>query len=758
MLGIELMQQLMLPIIPQGTTVINGQVSVDNRNDEWFYFLGGIPIYSHQADNKKLFRLHTSQLINAGSCRATDIITTFGVSKSSVMRSLRQLREKGADSFFEPRPSRKGGPIFTPDVLQQAQQYLDQGMKSNEAANKLSIRADTFRKAISDGRLKKSLRYLIAPNDGSTKSARDIIDASTAESLGTACTRVEERTLAALGEQENGASIEFESCLDVPKGGVLCALPALLSNGLLNDIEQHLGKLTGYYQTFHILLLLAFMGLCRIKNAEQLREHAPGEFGKLLGLDRVPEVRCLRTKVKGLAEQESVESWAAYLSRQWMESEPEAAGTLYIDGHVRVYHGHLTKLPKRHVSREKLCLRGITDYWVNDGTGRPFFVVEKTVDPGLLKTLEQNIVPRLLKDIPNQPSAQELKQNKWACRFILVFDREGYSPGFFRKMWNKYRIACMTYHKFPGEDWPHEIFSSQDVTLPSGEKITMKLAELGSLVGAGKQAMWMREVRKLTDSGHQTSIITTAYELELTAVSGRMFSRWCQENFFRYMKHHYGLDMLQEYGLTPLSDTEKVVNPDRRQQEGQRNSIQSKLNYRLARFAAMELHPVEKKDEMEDLKYKKWERKRAELLEEIEHYENTLKIIKEKLSQTSKHITLQELNDEDRFEQLLPGKKRLIDTVNMIAYRAETALAALLTSSTIDFPMARQLLQTLFMTEADILPNKEKKQLRVRVHSTSRPASNRAIVKLFEHLNQTELSYPGTNLRLIYELTSSTKK
>jgi hypothetical protein len=68
MLGIELMQQLMLPIIPQGTTVINGQVSVDNRNDEWFYFLDGIPIYSHQADNKKLFRLHTSQLINAGSC------------------------------------------------------------------------------------------------------------------------------------------------------------------------------------------------------------------------------------------------------------------------------------------------------------------------------------------------------------------------------------------------------------------------------------------------------------------------------------------------------------------------------------------------------------------------------------------------------------------------------------------------------------------------------------------------------------------
>ena len=154
---IKLMQQLILPLIPHGTTIINGQVSVDNRNDEWFYFLGGIPIYSHQGDNKKLFRLHTSQLINAGSCRSIDIIKTFGVSKSCVMRSLRQLREQGAESFFEPRPSRKGGPIFTLEVLQQAQQYLDQGMMPNEAAYKLGIRTGTFNKAISDGRLKKSL-------------------------------------------------------------------------------------------------------------------------------------------------------------------------------------------------------------------------------------------------------------------------------------------------------------------------------------------------------------------------------------------------------------------------------------------------------------------------------------------------------------------------------------------------------------------------------------------------------------------------
>ncbi len=66
-----------------------------------------------------------------------------------------------------------------------------------------------------------------------------------------------------------------------------------------------------------------------------------------------------------------------------MDADTQAAGTLYIDGHVRVYHGELTKPPRRYVSRERLCLRGTTDYWVNDATGRPFFVIEKAIDPGM---------------------------------------------------------------------------------------------------------------------------------------------------------------------------------------------------------------------------------------------------------------------------------------------------------------------------------------------------------------------------------------
>lgn len=169
-------------------------------------------------------------------------------------------------------------------------------------------------------------------------------------------------------------------------------------------------------------------------------------------------MRCLRHKLGELSAGSGAETWAAQLSQDWMTSEPEAVGTLYVDGHVRVYHGSLTKLPRKYFTRERLCLRGTTDYWVNDVRGRPFFVVERVVDTGLLEVLHTDIIPRLLQEVPGQPSEQELRDHPHRCRFTLVFDREGYSPAFFRQMWQDHRIACITYHKHPGAQWPQEWF------------------------------------------------------------------------------------------------------------------------------------------------------------------------------------------------------------------------------------------------------------------------------------------------------------
>ena len=199
---------------------------------------------------------------------------------------------------------------MTSTVLEKCQNLLSQGRTRREIADELNIPYDTLRKAINDGRL--SDKVVLKNDPATTKTERDKVDATAAQGLGTACTRLPERVMASVGKID-GTVTHFEPCLDVPNGGVLCALPALLANGLVDGVEQLLGQVKGFYTQLHVLLLLAFMALCRIKTVEQLRGHAPGEFGKLLGLDRIPEVRCLRKKLDDLCCGQAAAQWAAHL-------------------------------------------------------------------------------------------------------------------------------------------------------------------------------------------------------------------------------------------------------------------------------------------------------------------------------------------------------------------------------------------------------------------------------------------------------------
>ena len=146
----------------------------------------------------------------------------------------------------------------------------------------------------------------------------------------------------------------------------------------------------------------------------------------------------------------------------------------------------------------------------------------------MLEAIESDSVPRLLKDVPNQTSQQELDHDPYLCRFAIVFDREGYSPKFFKKMWETHRIGCITYHKFPKETWNEFEFVQTQATLPSGEIVLMKLAERGSWIGGKKSGLWVREVRKLTSSGHQVALISSVYNQLGVRGATKRFSRWAQ--------------------------------------------------------------------------------------------------------------------------------------------------------------------------------------------------------------------------------------
>ncbi len=563
--------------------------------------------------------------------------------------------------------------------------------------------------------------------------------------MGMGATNTMERMLASVGKLRS-ASIDFQQTVDVPNAGVLLALPALLANGLLSHTGKYFQLPPGYYGIDSIFLLVAFMALCRIKQAEQLRYCPPGEWGKLLGLDRIPEVRTLRSKLSILSGDGQVEAWGAELCSDWMAETPEAAGVLYVDGHVRVYHGSQVELPRHYVARERLCLRATTDYWVNAMDGQPFFLVTQAADPGLIRVVEEQILPRLERDIPNQPTQEQLAEHPDLHRFTLVFDREGYSPDLMARL-KAIRVACITYRKRAKDVWPEDEFTEQPIRLVGDNWTTMMLAERRVVLSNG---LTVREVRRLCDGGHQTALVTTDERSHLTHVAAWMFARWCQENFFRYMREHYNLDRLVDYETMPMPDTTRVVNPAFRKLDGQVRATTSTLNRKLAAFAALNL-----KADIEPAAVQRFEQQKADLQDEIASLQEKLPHLKAQRKQTPHHILAGELPPDQRLGRLSTETKHFVDTVKMIAYRAETAMAQILQETMSRSCDARSQLRDVYRTEADLVPNHTNGTLTVRLHHMTNQAADDAVGYLCQELNSTMTMFPSTNLRLVYELVPS---
>lgn len=738
------MPQLLLHGFPEGAIRINSVVSYLCKDGKVTWFVGDDNYFSHSVSEKRAYRYAVSILLANGYARAVDFQNSqLAIAHRTLMRWCALLESKGAAAFFTP-PGVRGGTVFTDDKIKECESYLWANETIASAARKAKVDDSALRKAVSSGRVRKEPPLALVgqagvERDGSIKSERTQQDAQAADGIGNACTRADERMMAAVGLIES-ASTRFEHAFDVSNGGLLCGLPLLTANGLFSGLDRYLTLPQGFYTAMHILTLLGYMALARIKRPEGLRHIAPGEMGKVIGLDRAPEVRTLRHKVHWMAENGQPHEWAKELSKSWMDDDPEMAGYLYVDGHVRVYHGSGVKLPKRYVSRQKLCMRGVTDYWVNDAIGRPFFVVSQELNESFSEVLIKDIVPRLLESVPNQPSEEQLASDPLLHRFVMVFDREGYSVPLFQKLWEN-RIGVITYRKFVKEQWPLSEFKGLEVPGSHGESSIMQIASREITLQSGGASVDALEVRRLTETGHQTAVISTAKRLVTDRIAGGMFTRWCQENFFKYMMQHFDIDGLTQYGAEDISGTFSVISPKWRNLDKEKASCQRKLRRIKAKLGKKAL-------QNEDQSIKE----HAELIEQAQILEEELKQIKAELKTTPKRIEIGELPEEERPKRLKPMSKTLTDTVKMIAYRAETAMVEMLKGYLTKKEEARALIRELFVSDADLVPNQSENILTVKVHRMTQPVNDQAIKKLLDELNQTEFHHPETGMKIVYQM------
>jgi DNA invertase Pin-like site-specific DNA recombinase len=155
------MPQLQLPIFPDGTKEINRDLGVQYADGKVVYLHGHLPVFQHEENDLKSFRLFTSQLVASGVARAREVVEAFGVPLGTVKRYAGLYRREGPSGFYQSKPRQRSETKLTPAIKEQAQTFLSAGCSVAEVARQTGVLATTLHKAIRAKRLpgkKKSRR------------------------------------------------------------------------------------------------------------------------------------------------------------------------------------------------------------------------------------------------------------------------------------------------------------------------------------------------------------------------------------------------------------------------------------------------------------------------------------------------------------------------------------------------------------------------------------------------------------------------
>ena len=725
------MLQTYIPFLPKGAEPINNHVAIYHHNDKIEFFTASGPIYCCRESDLYGVRLAQGLIVTQTATTAAQVAKALNVNRTTVYRNVKLYQQGGPSALIIDNKSNRSAYKLNGKTKGQVQVLLNKGYSLKAAAKQVGITEGCIRYAIKKGKILRKAQ----PDEklGIHEKLKSASERSTEDSncgIGIGAKREAERVLASRGKLVE-ATPHFSAGEGVGYAGVLLALPALAGVGLLEAGKKAYGALNkGFYGLQSVLLTLSFMALLRIKTPEQLKRCNTGELGIVLGLDRAPEVKTLRRKLKEMGLRNKAGEFLSFLAKKWTDEDKDVIGFAYVDSHVRPYNGRKHKLPKTHVARRRLCMAATTDFWIHDAKSEPLFFVTAQANDSLLSMLEKEVIPKL----------QELAGKD--RRVTLVFDREGWSPKSFHR-WYKAGIDIITYRKGKYDAWPEDCFIEVQSHV-RGKGIKYLLAERSIQINKN---FWLREVRRLCDDGHQTSVITTRQDLSYEEVARRMFFRWNQENFFRYMREEYALDHLVTNGVEPADVERLVPNPDKKEKRKVINGLKEQLQKLKKDYGDKAFENDERCRSTTggfNIAEPAYKNKIMELEKEIEKSEIDVKQIPDK-------VPVKQILAEHEIVRLETERKMFTDGIKMICYRAETCLNNLIAPFFArNNDEGRALLKSVFQQSADIIPDKEQKIINVKFHTMSTPRANRALKQLCDVMNQKSYVYPGTRMTLVF--------
>ena len=729
---------------PGDITVVNGRCVIYEQEGICIVVIAGVPVHRFPRADKFSRDVVIAQALDAKWATGRELASAFGISVGTVVRIRRRWRDGGVKGLLPKKPGPPQGQWLQEAEQKAIRKWHEQGVGGREIARRLKKAPGTVQKAI--GRMglpphrpRAQQQSLLRGDEASTEAKDDPDPAPSTEGESAETEPAEAATALPVPPRSWGGD-PFDRSIDrllasqgllldadplfasgeaLPRLGVLLAVPLIVASGLFTEAERLYGHIgPAFYGLRTSLLVLVLMGLLRIKHPENLKEYSPPELGRIIGLDRAPEVKTLRRKLERLAAGPS-ETLLAALAKRRIAAREEAMGFLYVDGHVRVYSGQ-QRLPKAHVARMRISLPATQDVWVNDAEGDPVFFITQEAHPQLVSAL-----PPVLDEVREFVGDDR--------RITVVFDRGGWSPSLFKKM-----VAAgfdvLTYRKGTVEPIPAEDFEEHDAPGLDG-RVQWLLHERSVLVGSEKDRLWMRQVTR-QKGDHQTHIVTTRQQLELTQVAWRMFARWRQENFLKYMRQEFALDALVEYGSEDEDPRRDTPNPKWTHADKAWRAARKKTRKLKAAYAELALARQPVPAEM------------LAALAEVTELEEARKTTRDGLPS---RVTVGALDEDRRTVRLPARRKRLSDGLKMLGYQVESDLVRLVApyyARVLD--EGRTLIATTLQSAGDLEVTDT--DLRVTLAPQSSPHRTRAIAELCRKLDATETRFPGTGLRLRYAI------
>lgn len=730
-----------------GSQVVNDRCLLRTDNGRRIVIVSGI-VLAHYAVGDHIAEAHARvALVEQGWADQNDVARAFGCSARTVRRDQRRFEDGGMAALGQADGYPKGRPRVT--LAWSVERLKSEGHSNREIARRLGLWEGAVRKRLRRAGWTDSIpeqkRLLLEEPPAPSEL---VTEAGCVPNLSAFCAAEEvplsfdsdpsdrraDRLMAYLGMLEDAAPL-FRSERAVPRGGVLLAVAALIQTGVFECASDIYGTLApAFYGLRTSLMTMLLMALLRIKRPEALKEHSPAALGRVLGLDRAPEVKTLRRKLARLAAMGRAADFGRGLAERRIAQRGQALGFLYVDGHVRVYHGKHT-IPKAFVPQRRLAVAATTDYWVNDQRGDPLFVVTAEANAGMVKML-----PVVLEQIRALIGKR---------RVTVVFDRGGFSPKLF--VWLTERgFDVLTYRKGRCPRVPRKRFRRRAGRL-DGRRIAYVLADQEVRLLRGK--LRLRQVTRLREHGHQTAVLTSRRDLPALEVAYRMFERWRQENFFKYLAEEYALDALAEHDALPDDPAREVPNPARKALDEPIRAARTELlrlqaEYGLGAFVQLE-------GEAGAVTFRSLKKVQASLARTVRAALRRLKDLQAKRAKLPARVPVRQAVREEA-KRLAPERQLLMNLIKMVAYQAESDLVAMIQPHYRRAAQeGRTLIQSALADTADLAVTNH--ELRVRLHPLSSPHRTRAIAALCDELNRSPVFFPGSRLRLHFSVATPAK-